>query len=42
MWNLGSRFDYRVPGAMRVTRAEVDPRGVLPDIDRANNAWPRR
>jgi len=42
MWNLGARFDYRVPGTKRVTRAELDPRGVLPDIDRANNAWPRR
>ena len=42
MWNLGRSFDYRVPRAGRVTRAEVDPRGVMPDIDRANNVWPRR
>ena len=42
MWNLGRSFDYRVPGTSRVTRVEVDPRGVMPDIDRANNAWPRR
>ncbi len=40
MWNLGSRFVYRVPDKRRVTRAEVDPRHVLPDIDRSNNARP--
>ena len=41
MWNLGSRFVYRVPEKRRVTRAEVDPRRALPDIDRVNNGWPR-
>ncbi len=41
MWNLGSRFVYRVPEKKRVTRAEVDPRHALPDIDRTNNLWPR-
>jgi hypothetical protein len=41
MWNLGSQFVYRVPEKKRVTRAEVDPRHALPDIDRANNVWPR-
>jgi hypothetical protein len=41
MWNLGTRFTYRVPGDRRVTRAELDPRGVYPDIDRVNNRWPR-
>jgi aminopeptidase N len=41
MWNLGSRFVYRVPDKKRVTRAEVDPRRALPDVDRANNVWPR-
>ena len=39
MWNLGSQFVYRVPEKKRVTRAEVDPRRALPDIDRANNVW---
>jgi len=42
MWNLGPSFMYRVPGTKRVTSAEIDSRRVLPDIDRANNAWPRR
>jgi hypothetical protein len=41
MWNLGARFSYRVPGTKRVTRAELDPRQVYPDINRANNRWPR-
>ena len=41
MWNLGSRFAYRVPGTKRVTRVELDPRKALPDIDRRNNIWPR-
>lgn len=41
MWNLGSRFDYRVPERKVVRRVVVDPREALPDIDRANNSWPR-
>ena len=41
MWNLGARFDYRVPETKRVQRVEVDPRRALPDVDRTNNVWPR-
>ena len=41
MWNLGSRFGYRVAERKRVRSVEVDPRKALPDIDRANNVWPR-
>jgi aminopeptidase N len=41
MWNLGRRFEYRVPGSKRVSAAEVDPRAVYPDTNRANNRWPR-
>lgn len=41
MWNLGQSFVYRVPGGKRVVRAEVDPGHALPDIDRANDVWPR-
>jgi hypothetical protein len=37
MWNLGARFAYRVRGGRAVTGVVVDPRGVLPDIDRKNN-----
>jgi aminopeptidase N len=42
MWNLGSRFAYRVPSPKHLRRAEVDPRHVLPDLDRSNNVWERR
>jgi hypothetical protein len=42
MWNLGQRFTYRVPAKKPVRRVEVDPRMVLPDIDRSNNVWSRR
>jgi len=41
MWNLGSRFVYRVSEKKQVTRAVVDPRRALPDVERANNGWPR-
>ena len=37
MWNLGPRFAYRVRGGRQVTGVVVDPRGVLPDVDRKNN-----
>jgi hypothetical protein len=39
MWNLGTRFDYRVAETGIVRRAVVDPRRVMPDFDRANNSW---
>ena len=43
IWNLGDRFTYAVTtGAKRVVRAVLDPRHLLPDMDRANNLWPRR
>jgi len=42
MWNLGPRFGYRLPARKRVRRVEVDPRHVLPDLDRSNNVWERR
>ncbi|MBA2627386.1 MAG: M1 family metallopeptidase [Gemmatimonadales bacterium] len=37
MWNLGSRFTYRVRNGKAVRRVEVDPRRALPDVNRANN-----
>jgi hypothetical protein len=37
MWNLGPRFAHRVPEGKSVRRVLVDPRRVLPDVDRANN-----
>jgi hypothetical protein len=42
MWNLGPRFAYRIRSRKRVRRVEVDPRHVLPDLDRGNNVWERR
>jgi hypothetical protein len=41
MWNLGPRFTYRVRGKPAVRSAELDPRRALPDVDRANNRFPR-
>jgi hypothetical protein len=41
MWNTGQRFSYRYPGPDAPVAVELDPRGVLPDVDRANNRWPR-
>lgn len=43
MWNYGRRFTLRVAtGGRRVTLVEVDPRRAYPDVNRANNRWPRR
>ena len=41
MWNLGPHFKYRVRAPRRITAVEVDPRHVLPDIDRGNNTLAR-
>ena len=41
MWNLGLRFDYRVPTQSKIRHVEIDPRHALPDVDRGNNVWPR-
>jgi hypothetical protein len=37
MWNLGTRFVYRIKSAKQVNRVVLDPRRVLPDVDRSNN-----
>jgi hypothetical protein len=37
MWNLGSRFAYRVKSGKPVRQVTVDPRKALPDVDRSNN-----
>ncbi len=41
MWNLGPQFTYRLKGRPALRGAELDPRRVLPDVDRANNRFPR-
>jgi hypothetical protein len=37
MWNQGPRFAYRLRSPRPVRRVVIDPRRVLPDIDRTNN-----
>ncbi|MFQ5746960.1 MAG: M1 family metallopeptidase [Gemmatimonadota bacterium] len=39
MWNLGPRFVFRTLDDRRLVRVELDPRGVYPDSDRANDVW---
>jgi hypothetical protein len=41
MWNLGTRFTYRVAGNRTVISVELDPRRVMPDVRRENDAWRR-
>jgi hypothetical protein len=41
MWNLGSRFTYRMATSKRLTGVVIDPRRIYPDIDRNNNDWRR-
>src|SRR6267143_5801776 len=41
MWDLGSRFTYRMASAKRLTSAVIDPRRIYPDIVRDNNTWKR-
>jgi len=41
MWNLGSRFTYRMPSAKRLASVVIDPRVIYPDVNRENNSWRR-
>jgi aminopeptidase N len=41
MWNLGPTFAYRVRSGRRVKGVVIDPRHVLPDVDRRNNTASR-
>ncbi len=42
MWNLGSRFTSRVrTGGKAIAGVVLDPQAIYPDVDRANNRWPR-
>jgi hypothetical protein len=36
-WNQGPRFAYRIRAGKVVRKVVVDPRRVLPDVDRSNN-----
>jgi hypothetical protein len=37
MWNQGTRFAYRIRPGKAVRKVVVDPRRILPDVDRSNN-----
>ena len=39
MWNLGTRFTYRMATSKRLNGVTLDPRRIYPDIDRNNNYW---
>ena len=41
MWDLGSRFTYRLATAKRLSSVVIDPRRIYPDIARENNGWKR-
>jgi hypothetical protein len=42
IWLLGSRHALTVDtGTKRLVRLELDPRHVMPDVNRANNRWGR-
>jgi len=41
MWDLGSRFTYRVATTKRLASVVIDPRRVYPDVARDNNSWKR-
>lgn len=38
-WMLHTQFDVPVPGDKRIRSATIDPDGVLPDVNRANNTF---
>jgi hypothetical protein len=40
-WLAGNRTFSIDVGEQSVTRVEIDPAGYAPDVDRANNLWPR-
>jgi hypothetical protein len=40
-WLAGNRTYSIDVGQQGVTRVEIDPAGYAPDVDRANNLWPR-
>ena len=41
IWDLGSRFTYRLATAKRLSNVVIDPRRIYPDIARDNNGWKR-
>lgn len=41
IWYYGPRYEFVRPFASDVTKVEIDPEGELPDVNLANNTWPR-
>ncbi|MFN2571710.1 MAG: M1 family metallopeptidase [Gemmatimonadales bacterium] len=41
MWNLGSRYTYRLATPKRLASVVIDPQRMYPDIARDNNDWKR-
>ncbi|MCE2422495.1 MAG: M1 family metallopeptidase [Gemmatimonadetes bacterium] len=40
-WQHGNRYVVRLETGKRVRNVQLDPDGVLPDVDRSNNIWGR-
>jgi hypothetical protein len=39
VWQRGGTWTFRVHTTLPLTSVQLDPRGILPDVDRTNNAW---
>jgi hypothetical protein len=39
IWYDGNRYVYRVPPGKTIVRARVNPDGMFPDVNPANDAW---
>jgi hypothetical protein len=43
IWLTGARRHVvHVPSSPAVTKVEIDPEGLFPDMNRANQLWPSR
>jgi hypothetical protein len=40
IWQRGDRWNYRHSGTKKLTRVEIDPDKILPDVNIANDSWP--
>ena len=41
IWFRGDRYTAVVPGPRKVNSVIIDPEGLYPDVNRADNRWPR-
>jgi hypothetical protein len=39
IWYNGNRYVYRVPPGRTVVSARVNPDGLFPDVNTANDGW---